>query len=54
MIMGSRSDWETMQHAAETLEELGVPLRDPGRVGPPHARPAVRVRLDAPPSAGCR
>jgi 5-(carboxyamino)imidazole ribonucleotide mutase len=23
--MGSRSDWETMRHAAETLEELGVP-----------------------------
>ena len=25
VIMGSRSDWETMQHAAATLEELGVP-----------------------------
>ncbi len=25
VIMGSRSDWETMRHAAETLEELGVP-----------------------------
>ena len=24
IIMGSRSDWETMQHAAETLEELGI------------------------------
>jgi 5-(carboxyamino)imidazole ribonucleotide mutase len=24
IIMGSRSDWETMRHAAETLEELGV------------------------------
>ena len=24
VIMGSRSDWETMKHAAETLEELGV------------------------------
>ena len=23
--MGSSSDWETMQHAAETLTELGVP-----------------------------
>lgn len=23
--MGSRSDWETMQHAVRTLEELGVP-----------------------------
>ncbi len=24
LIMGSRSDWETMAHAAETLEKLGV------------------------------
>jgi 5-(carboxyamino)imidazole ribonucleotide mutase len=24
LIMGSRSDWETMSHAAETLEKLGV------------------------------
>jgi 5-(carboxyamino)imidazole ribonucleotide mutase len=25
VIMGSRSDWETMRHAAETLAELDVP-----------------------------
>jgi len=25
LIMGSSSDWETMRHAAETLERLGVP-----------------------------
>lgn len=25
VIMGSRSDWETMRHAVETLEELEVP-----------------------------
>lgn len=25
VIMGSRSDWETMAHAVETLEALGVP-----------------------------
>jgi 5-(carboxyamino)imidazole ribonucleotide mutase len=25
VIMGSRSDWETMQHAVGTLTELGVP-----------------------------
>jgi 5-(carboxyamino)imidazole ribonucleotide mutase len=25
VIMGSRSDWETMQHTAATLEALGVP-----------------------------
>ena len=24
IIMGSRSDWETMRHAAETLDSLGV------------------------------
>jgi len=26
IIMGSTSDWETMEHAAKTLEELGVPF----------------------------
>jgi 5-(carboxyamino)imidazole ribonucleotide mutase len=25
VIMGSKSDWETMRHAAETLHDLGVP-----------------------------
>jgi 5-(carboxyamino)imidazole ribonucleotide mutase len=25
IIMGSNSDWETMRHAAETLDQLGVP-----------------------------
>jgi 5-(carboxyamino)imidazole ribonucleotide mutase len=25
VIMGSRSDWDTMQHATETLDDLGVP-----------------------------
>jgi len=25
IIMGSSSDWETMQHAAKTLQDLGVP-----------------------------
>ena len=24
IIMGSRSDWDTMQHASQTLDELGV------------------------------
>jgi 5-(carboxyamino)imidazole ribonucleotide mutase len=40
IIMGSRSDWETMRHAAETLAKLGVPHetrvvsahRTPGRL----------------------
>lgn len=26
LIMGSKSDWDTMCHAAETLKELGVPF----------------------------
>jgi 5-(carboxyamino)imidazole ribonucleotide mutase len=26
VIMGSTSDWETMEHTARTLEELGVPF----------------------------
>ncbi|MCS6995243.1 MAG: 5-(carboxyamino)imidazole ribonucleotide mutase [Anaerolineales bacterium] len=25
IIMGSKSDWETMQHASETLDTLGIP-----------------------------
>ncbi|HEY7764047.1 MAG TPA: AIR carboxylase family protein, partial [Aestuariivirgaceae bacterium] len=25
IIMGSQSDWETMRHAAETLEKLAIP-----------------------------
>lgn len=25
LVMGSRSDWETMRHAAEMLERLGIP-----------------------------
>jgi 5-(carboxyamino)imidazole ribonucleotide mutase len=25
IVMGSRSDWETMRHSAETLDELGIP-----------------------------
>lgn len=25
IVMGSRSDWETMTHAAETLDALGIP-----------------------------
>ena len=25
IIMGSKSDWETLRHASETLDEIGVP-----------------------------
>ncbi len=37
LIMGSQSDWETMQHAAQTLEELGVPFE--ARVVSAHRTP---------------
>ena len=37
LIMGSRSDWETMCHAAETLDELGVPYEQ--RVVSAHRTP---------------
>jgi 5-(carboxyamino)imidazole ribonucleotide mutase len=37
LIMGSRSDWETMRHAAETLEQLGVPFEQ--RVVSAHRTP---------------
>ena len=50
--MGSRSDWETMRHACETLDELGRALRAARGLGAPHARPAVRVRRAARATAG--
>ena len=37
VIMGSRSDWETMRHAVETLEQLGIPC-ETRAVGALHAR----------------
>src|SRR3954468_20467108 len=37
IIMGSRSDWETMRHAAEMLEALGVPCEQ--RVVSAHRTP---------------
>jgi 5-(carboxyamino)imidazole ribonucleotide mutase len=37
VIMGSRSDWETMRHAASTLGELGVPYE--ARVVSAHRTP---------------
>jgi 5-(carboxyamino)imidazole ribonucleotide mutase len=41
IIMGSRSDWETMRHAAATLEELGIPHEV--RVVSAHRTPALMV-----------
>jgi 5-(carboxyamino)imidazole ribonucleotide mutase len=37
LIMGSRSDWETMRHAADTLEELEIPFEQ--RVVSAHRTP---------------
>jgi 5-(carboxyamino)imidazole ribonucleotide mutase len=37
IVMGSKSDWETMRHAAETLEALGVPFE--ARVVSAHRTP---------------
>jgi 5-(carboxyamino)imidazole ribonucleotide mutase len=37
IIMGSRSDWETMRHAAEMLDALGVPYEQ--RVVSAHRTP---------------
>jgi len=39
VIMGSRSDWETMQHACSTLDELGVPYET--RVVSAHQTPEL-------------
>ena len=38
IIMGSRSDWPTMKHAAESLEALGVPYE--AKVVSAHRTPA--------------
>ncbi|MCA9193288.1 MAG: 5-(carboxyamino)imidazole ribonucleotide mutase [Planctomycetales bacterium] len=37
VIMGSRSDWETMQHATQILSELGIPFE--ARVVSAHRTP---------------
>jgi 5-(carboxyamino)imidazole ribonucleotide mutase len=42
LIMGSRSDWETMRHAAETLDALEVPYET--RVVSAHRTPDLLFR----------
>lgn len=37
IIMGSKSDWETMEHCAQTLEKLGIPFEQ--RVVSAHRTP---------------
>ncbi|TKR31000.1 5-(carboxyamino)imidazole ribonucleotide mutase [Luteimonas gilva] len=45
IVMGSRSDWETMQHAAQKLEALGVPHEV--RVVSAHRTPDVLFEYSA-------
>ena len=45
LIMGSRSDWETMQHAADTLDALGVPFE--ARVVSAHRTPDLMFEYAA-------
>jgi hypothetical protein len=51
IVMGSDSDWPTMQAAAGDAQGIRRALRGPRRLGPPHARPAVRLRRRRPPNA---
>jgi 5-(carboxyamino)imidazole ribonucleotide mutase len=39
LIMGSRSDWETMAHAAQAMDDLGIPYE--ARVMSAHRTPDV-------------
>src|SRR5713226_1035588 len=43
VIMGSKSDWETMRHAAELLTEFGVPHEC--RVTSAHRTPALMAEF---------
>jgi 5-(carboxyamino)imidazole ribonucleotide mutase len=43
VIMGSKSDWETMRHAVETLESFGVPHE--ARVVSAHRTPELTQRF---------
>jgi len=42
IIMGSSSDWETMQHTAETLTALGVPFEK--RIVSAHRTPRLMIK----------
>ena len=45
VVMGSKSDWETMTHAVSTLESLGVPCE--ARVMSAHRTPEVATKYAA-------
>ena len=51
ILMGSRSDWETMQHSAAQLKELGVPFE--AQVLSAHRAPeALREYVQSAPGRG--
>ncbi|MGB1779409.1 MAG: AIR carboxylase family protein, partial [Longimicrobiales bacterium] len=43
VVMGSKSDWETMQHAVSTLEALGIETEV--RVMSAHRTPDVAIEF---------
>jgi 5-(carboxyamino)imidazole ribonucleotide mutase len=43
IVMGSKSDWETMRHAVEALDELGVP--NEARVLSAHRTPEATTKF---------
>lgn len=45
VIMGSKSDWETLQHTVETLESLGIPFET--RVVSAHRTPDLLFEYSA-------
>src|SRR5437899_7886251 len=44
VVMGSKSDWETMRHAVETLDNLGVP--NESRVLSAHRTPDATAEFE--------
>jgi len=46
VIMGSQSDWDTMRHAIDTLEKLGIPCE--ARIMSAHRTPARVVEYVEP------
>jgi 5-(carboxyamino)imidazole ribonucleotide mutase len=43
VVMGSKSDWETMKHTVETLQQLGIPVEY--RVASAHRTPDIVSKL---------
>ena len=50
VVMGSRSDWETLRHAADVLTELGIPHE--ARVVSAHRTPIGSTATAARPRGG--